>query len=374
MTVVTVALCAVLLFVLQQFAYRKLWNKELKVTISFKDRYLNEGEMGWLLETLENAKRIPLPMCKVKFECDRELKFFESGETSVSDKYYRDEVFNIGPYKKVTRELGFIAAKRGFYTIKGFDVVGTDILMSQQFVEHLENYTDTYVYPIPLGRDLAEPAIRQLMGEVATRRRFVEDPFEYVGVREYQPFDEPKNINWKATAKTGDIKVNAHGFTARGGVRIFLNLKDDGVLKHTENVENCIRLAVTLCKTFTSTGERVALYANIPDIINGTPMILPANTGEAHMEAVLRGLARLDTAKKHFDFDDTFRTTVFEEKNDYMTIFVSTPSANDFEPFLAEYYKTGKAMRSFILCEETDKYEESPEAAVFTSVIRMEKK
>ena len=89
MTVILVALTAVALFFLQQVVYKRLWSKSLKVNINFKDKTLNEGDEGWLIQTVENAKRLPLPMCKVKFECNRALLFFDSGETSVSDKYYR---------------------------------------------------------------------------------------------------------------------------------------------------------------------------------------------------------------------------------------------------------------------------------------------
>ncbi len=374
MTVILVALTAVALFFLQQVVYKRLWSKSLKVNINFKDKTLNEGDEGWLIQTVENAKRLPLPMCKVKFECNRALLFFDSGETSVSDKYYRDEAFTVSSYKRVVRELKFTAKERGFYSIDGFDVVGTDIFMSSQFVEHEDCHTEIYVYPVALERDLSEAAIRQLTGEMLSRRRFIEDPFEYVGVREYQPFDELKNINWKATAKTGDLKVNTHGYTARQGVRIFLNLKDDGVLKHRENVENSIRFAVRMCMEFIGSGDRVALFANIPDVITGKPLIIPAGTGESHMEAILRGLARLDTDKRHFDFAETFRDEVFEEKSDYMTVFVSTPSANDFDGFVREYHETGKDLRHFILCQEGDKYEANVENAVFTTVICMEKK
>jgi uncharacterized protein (DUF58 family) len=67
-------------------------------------------------------------------------------------------------------------------------------------------------------------------GVMQTKRQFLEDPFEYRGMREYQPYDDMKSINWKATAKTGDFKVNLHDFTTVRSVRIFLNLEDTGII------------------------------------------------------------------------------------------------------------------------------------------------
>ena len=77
----------------------------------------------------------------------------------------------------------------------------------------------------------------QLNGEMLTRRHLLEDPFEYRGIREYQPYDDMRSINWKATAKTGDFKVNQMGYTSLKSVRIFFNIQDDNILKKEEAVE-----------------------------------------------------------------------------------------------------------------------------------------
>lgn len=374
MIIILIGAAALLLYLLQRIVYKNKWEDNLKVEIAFKSHTLNEGDTGWLVETIENRKRLPLPMIKVKFGCDRNLRFSESGQTSVSDKYYRDEIFSVNPYKKIERELGFIASRRGFYSIDDLDFVGTDIFMSVQFVKSEKCHTECYVYPTALERDEVENIIRQLTGELLSKRRFIEDPFEYVGIREYQPFDEQKTINWKATAKTGELKVNTHGYTARCGVRIFLNLKDDAILKHEQNVENAIRLAVSLSESLLKSGNRVAVYANTYDVINNDVLSLPANTGASHQDAILKGLARLDTTKKHADFDKTFRSVIFEEKTDFMTIFISTPSANDFEPFVREYHDTGKDMHFFVISENTEPYVVSPDMSSFTTSIVLEKK
>ena len=367
-------LLAAILYMTQRFIYMRFWARALEVDIHFEGKEIFEGERGRLVETITNAKRLPLPMIKCKFLTSRSLMFDNSTVNQNTDNYYRNDVFTLGGRERLTRTISFKAAKRGLYNINSFELVGTDMFFTLQTVLMQKMYDEIYVLPRPFNTSEIKNSLQWINGEIKSKAHLIEDPFEYVGVREYQPFDELKNINWKATAKTGDLKVNTHGYTARQGVRIFLNLKDDGVLKHRENVENSIRFAVRMCMEFIGSGDRVALFANIPDVITGKPLIIPAGTGESHMEAILRGLARLDTDKRHFDFAETFRDEVFEEKSDYMTVFVSTPSANDFDGFVREYHETGKDFRHFILCQVGDKYEANVENAVFTTVICMEKK
>jgi len=52
-----------------------------------------------------------------------------------------------------------------------------------------------------------------------------------------------KTINWKATARTGDLMVNIRNYTSLRAVRIFLNLADTGILKNEQLVELCISIA-----------------------------------------------------------------------------------------------------------------------------------
>ena len=337
MTIIIIGIAAFLLYVLQLEIFKRFWDKNLSVTLSFQDHSLQEGEKGWLRETIENRKRLPLPMLKVKFQCSRELQFSDAGETAVTDFYYRNDIFTVMPYQKITRRLEFTGKKRGYYSIRGIDLVGADLFLSKEI--HKQEKTDTIclVYPKPLDKNAILPMLRQMQGELASRRQYIEDPFEYRGIREYQPFDELKQVNWKATAKTGELKVNERGYTTRQGVRIFLNLTDDGVLKHEDALEDTIRLCVTLCMELLASGNRVAVYANSVDCITGEILQLNANTGKAHLENILRGLARLDTSKKAVDFETAFDTVLKEGREQFLTLFLSPNMEHGFQKFVQEY-------------------------------------
>ncbi|MCD8380197.1 MAG: DUF58 domain-containing protein [Lachnospiraceae bacterium] len=201
----TVGIVAWLLLMAETKVYQKLWNRNLSVKISFKNREIFEGEQGELLEVVENKKHLPLSMLKVKFHTDRNLAFDDVEGSNVSDLFYRNDVFQIGGGERITRTLTFTGKKRGYYKIMGIDLVSTDLLMAMDMAESRREDSWLYVYPKPFYDEEFMQSLQQLNGEVLTRQHLIEDPFEYRGIREYQPYDTMRSVNWKATAKTGTL-------------------------------------------------------------------------------------------------------------------------------------------------------------------------
>ena len=70
-----IGIIGLLLFVIQKSIYERLWQKSLYVSVSFGKEPIFEGEQGELKEIIENRKRLPLSMLKVKFKTDRHLIF-----------------------------------------------------------------------------------------------------------------------------------------------------------------------------------------------------------------------------------------------------------------------------------------------------------
>ena len=218
-----IGLIAYLLFIIQRRLYEKLWQKHLRISVKFATGHIFEGDQGELKEVIENRKRLPLSMLKVKFKTDRHLIFNNDRGSRTTDQYYRNDVFRIGGGERVTRTLKFTGGKRGYYTIDEISLVASDLFFLGQMVTDQPVKTELYVYPKPYYSNRLRQSFVQLNGEMLTRRHLLEDPFEYRGIREYQPYDDMRSINWKATAKTGDFKVNQRNYTSLKSVRFFFS-------------------------------------------------------------------------------------------------------------------------------------------------------
>ena len=231
MKLLGIGLLGFVLLILQKRIYERLWLKALNVQISFGQSHIFQGEKGELKEIIENKKRLPLSMLKVKFRTDRHLLFGNEKGSRTTDQYYRNDIFRIGGGERVTRTLQFEAGRRGYYTIEEINLVASDLFFLSQMVADKSVKTTLYVYPKPWNCVRLQQSLIQLSGEMLSRKHLMEDPFEYRGIREYQPYDDMRSINWKATARTGDLEVNHKNYTSLKSVRIFFNLQDDNVLR-----------------------------------------------------------------------------------------------------------------------------------------------
>lgn len=339
--IIGIGIIAFLLFYLQQQIYKRLWNRDLKVQVRFASTEMFQGDTGRMLEVVENRKRLPLPVLKVKFQTDRNLVFADKEGSKVTDLFYWNDVFQVGGGEKITRILAFTAKKRGYYKVLGIDLVSADLFLTTEMVESRQEECYLYVYPKPYVSPEFQQSLQMLNGEILTRRHLLEDPFEYRGIREYQPYDDMRSVNWKATARTGDLKVNQKNYTSLQTIRIFFNVEDTGILKKEEAVEMCFRLVAGIAQFFLSQGIRIAVYGNGVDMMNGEVVSVEAGAGSGQMDRIYKALARVDTTKPVVPFRETFGEKLLTEDKSTRTMIVAPNAYQDFLELLAEYDKMG---------------------------------
>lgn len=365
-----IILFALMLYLGQKYIYAKVWHRGLIVSLTFQEDGIWEGQESELSEIIENRKRLPLTMLKVKFQTDRHLAFTDSKGSRTTDRYYRNDIFQIGRLEKVTRTLSFTGGRRGYYTIAEADLVASDLFLTAQYTEAIPiARCSLYVYPKPFSHPDFKCSLKQLNGEVLAKRHLLEDPFEYRGIRDYQPQDDLKSINWKATAHTGDLKVNQKNYTAQKAVRIFLNLEDTGILKKEDCVEASIQIATALLLFFLEQGMQVALYCNGIDVTNGGPCILEAGGGIRQRNAGLQALARIDTSKPVLPFPELFAEKLSDTGNTIYTCFVSPNAYDDFATLILQYQKQHPDMKWFYpYSESTPPETEEPLRSLITYI------
>ena len=113
MVIIFVALFGGVFFLLQRILYAHFWNKGVQVQLSFEKEMVQAGDEIKLFEVVENDKKLPLSSLKVKFQCSRHLIFSDRENGNVTDQYYRNDLFSIMPYHRVTRTHRILCPKRG---------------------------------------------------------------------------------------------------------------------------------------------------------------------------------------------------------------------------------------------------------------------
>ena len=297
MTILSMALLIGLLLVLQRLVYRRFWDSGLNMRLSFSAREAYEGEKLELLEELTNAKPLPLPWVNAKFQLSRNLIFAGAENYQVSDYYYQNDLFSVGMYQKVTRRQSFVCGRRGYYSIRSMDLGSSSIMISDKLIKHVGCNADLTVLPRPAPFSELEPAFRQLQGDIEIRRFTNLDPFSFRGLREYDPRDDFRLINFSATAKTGDLIVNVHSATSAQELIILLNVEPYSEYQSEHVIEEGIRVAASAAEHFGAMGLSVSLITNGRDVSTGAEQKIPPGSGMMHVHRILEALARIDLPK-----------------------------------------------------------------------------
>lgn len=294
MVIVSMALLVGMLLLLQRFIYRKYWDVKLEMRLSFSAREAFEGERLDLLEELTNAKPLPLPWVNAKFQLSRNLIFAGAENYKVSDYYYQNDLFSVGMYQKITRKQRFLCARRGFYSIRSMDLGSSSLMISDKLIKRVDCRADLTVLPRPIPISILEPTFRQLYGDIEIRRFTNPDPFSFRGVREYDPRDDFRLINFTASAKTGELIVNVRSATSAQELVILLNVEPYSEYWSEHVIEEGIRLAASAAQHFGGLGLSVGLISNGRDITTGAEQRTPTGSGGMHVHQILENLARID--------------------------------------------------------------------------------
>ncbi|MBQ9609547.1 MAG: DUF58 domain-containing protein [Lachnospiraceae bacterium] len=294
MKLVVAIIIALFIYFFQRNLYIRLWNKNLDVNIVFHNVYLNQKERSYITETINNAKFLPLSVLHVKFVAPKSFIFDDLDNAFIADSYYRNDAFSVMGNQKVIRRLYFTAQKRGYYTIEGLSITAKDFFMTKSFAMNIHNKSDTYVFPNKIQDINFDFICSVMLGDIESRRSLIEDPYTFRGIRDYDSGFNMKHINWKASARTGDLKVNLYNTSTVQRIKIILNLDTNTMIKTGYIDEVSIELASSAAYYFLNHNLPVALRSNGMDLITKNLCEADFGTSSNHMITIDKYLARID--------------------------------------------------------------------------------
>jgi uncharacterized protein (DUF58 family) len=274
--------------ILQKAVYHRHWNKELVFSLLSSKSAVFEGEKVTITDSLTNRKRLPLPWVHVSYKLSRFLVFLDNVSKKVSRGEWRILLFIVGVNKTVSRKSTVLCSKRGYYTATEITVASNNLFMTGYVTEDVSSPFNLLVYPRVVSYSESIIPLKKMLGDISVRRFTDPDPFTFKGVREYQPYDSFRQINWNATAKTGEIMSNIYDFTVYQDISVLLDIQN--YTDHNRNFvhEEAIRIAAFICRNCIDRGIPVSLVCPAPD---GNPTHISSGLSNAHLEKVYATLA-----------------------------------------------------------------------------------
>lgn len=213
-------------------------------------------------------------------------------------------VLSLRPGERQQHEYRLLGRRRGYYRLGPLVNSGGDLLGTASFQRQAAADDWVIVYPriVPL-RDLGLPS-QSPFGVLPSRQRLFEDPTRIRGVRDYQPGDSFRRLDWKTSARVGHLQVRRYEPAIALETAIFLNLSAaeyPPAYRHTAT-ELGIVASASLAAHLADRRQAVALATNGRDPLRavspatngGATPALPLRKGREHLMHVLDLLARVE--------------------------------------------------------------------------------
>jgi len=287
-----------LLYFLQVFAYRLYWDKGLCMQLHFQRVPAREGERVKLYETLTNRKRLPLPVFSVLLDLSR------NGQTCLKDPeesgrmtgyagkklWFLNEILSLRGQEEKHRTIEIKGLKRGYYQISEAQIRTTNLFLTEWFSPGVSTDSSLYVYPRALSEEELTPLFEFLSDVSLTQRYSYEDDLELRGIREYQPYDPMKRVNWKASARQGNLQVNMMEYVANQEIMLLPVFDGEAT---EEDREYALTMTAGMAECCLEQGIPTGVLCNGEDFETEECLRIDARGGRAGREEILQGLSRI---------------------------------------------------------------------------------
>ncbi len=273
----------------------RIWNDKALNAIRFKRTYSRRAFHGEKVPVdLEIENTGILPAIWVR------MVDFLPVEISHSTSFRR--VFSIRGKEKLNFSFNLSARKRGRYPVGPTQFRAGDIFGLGGMQERESPAEHIIVYPKILTMPNFSVRSQIPIGSMPIHQPIFEDPNRVVGKRAYQVGDSLRRVDWKSTARTGDLQVKIYepSITIQGA--IFLNLNPDGYYhrRWLDATELAVTTAASIANWLIDKRQAVGLATNGVDPSAGgnSPATIAPHKGRVHLMRILETLAMIEISRK----------------------------------------------------------------------------
>lgn len=270
------------------YALARWWTgnslRRLQVNRHFTEHIFVGEEIGVRIE-IANRSWWPVPW----------VRYEETPPLPLSSGEMIRRAMTLGPKERTNFTYTLVGRQRGYYSI-GPGILRTGDLFGFADAEGiLDVPAHLVVYPrvIPLAH--VELTSRSPHGTVFSRQQIFADPTRIIGLRPYRAGDPWRSIDWKSSARVGDLQVKKYEPAISLTSVIFVDL-DTAAYTRAWRIaasEWAIVVAASLANYLVGERQAVGVASNGLDVpTGGRCWRIPPRPGRAHLMRVLEALAR----------------------------------------------------------------------------------
>lgn len=278
----------------------RYWSRHLfdRVTLHRKpaETRVFIGEKVPLTVELTNRKPLPLPWYEWRLALSEHLSVENEhlAAAAVPGQKWLVRRGALGWYQRHDWTFTLAPDTRGYHQVGTATIRSGDLLGAYPRSIEDDQREHLVVFPRVFSmEDMGLPSERPF-GERKGGNRVFEDPLRIAGLREYRPGDPLRRIDWKATARSGDLRSRVYEPSATQQLYLLVNIDTmehawEGYLR--DELERIVSVSASLCVWAAGARYAVGLLANGAFPEADRPMRLPPSRSRDQVSRLLEALA-----------------------------------------------------------------------------------
>jgi uncharacterized protein (DUF58 family) len=277
------------------------WKQHSLDELQFQRRFVYRR--GYPAETitmqieLENRKFLPVPWLRIQdmiphavAPTDESLLY----PSHIPDLGFLISLFSLRWYERDRRTFELLLRKRGVYKLGPVGVESGDLFGLFEQIENRDQIDYLTVFPEQFSFRALQLPSGDPFGDRSTTRRLYFDQNQPMGVRDYQPEDDFRQIHWPATAHSGDLQVKTYQPVSARVLVVCLNAM---TLPHywegtdPELLEHLVRVTASVVERALADGYRVGISSNSALAHADQPFRVPPSRSPNQLINLLTALA-----------------------------------------------------------------------------------
>ena len=298
---IVIALVGAAIFVTGWLA--RLWGwfalHRVEVDLSVSSSHAFVGETLRFQMRLRNRKMLPLAWLQVRtamheiFEpVDHQLE--PSGQPLMR---WLDRLTNLRWYEQLTWDYDIPLRARGYYRFGATRLRSGDLFGFFRRERQDVDEVAVWVYPEVTPLDQLDLPLFRPLGEHRGGNPLFEDPTRLRGLRDYVPGDPLKRVDWKATARRGELVSRVYDPSSSPHVLLALNvatLPNAWQGYFGQVFERAVSVTASLAAAYADERHPVGLIANCTYPGHDATIRVPAGRADVQSTRILEALAMAD--------------------------------------------------------------------------------
>lgn len=326
---------------------RKTTIKKLVYERSFSERGLFEGETVIMTERIYNPSFLPVFRVDMEYYVFDELKIEGYDPNKKSSMQHCISRFSLLPFMQTERTHVIHCKKRGYYTLD------SAFVFFKEDNIYFNSPCELYVYPSRLELGAYPSPQNFTQGDSPTKMPLILDPFSFDGVRKYVFGDPFNSINFKQTAKQGELMVNNREYSSSRVFKIYINFDSEGLFdlttkEYEEMMEQALSLSAYLLDEALHFGYKIGLSANCMLADGRMKLESELSAGEEHFRGLLEEMAMM-RARAGVSFSSLLKNGVKTSER-MSEIFIFTAELTEaMEEYVYDMRRLGNSVNVVLL-------------------------